>query len=165
MALSAEDKPAVQLEKSEAAPTPDTDDSVEEEAVVKSKFWVPIVKAVDEKRLITGLVLIPDTIDAHGDTMTAEVIEEAAHNFLAGYGKRTTMGLMHKDMNPPIDLVECWIAPMSIVIGTTPVPQGGWVITARVNSEAIWSKVKAGELTGFSIGGTAKVKNLMPKAA
>ena len=164
-AISADDKP-VQLVKSEDAPTPDpVDETVEEESVVKSKFWVPIAKANEEKRLITGLVLIPDTIDAHGDTMTAEVIEEAAHNFLAGYGKKTTMGLMHKDMNPPIDLVESWVAPISLVIGTTPVPQGGWLITARVNSDPIWSKVKAGELTGFSIGGTAKVKNLMPKVA
>jgi DNA adenine methylase len=162
-AFSAESRPEELVKQEVSAAAPEA--PVEEVSTVKSKFWVPIAKATEEKRLITGLVLIPNTIDAHGDTMSAEVIEQAAHDFLAAYNKQTTMGLMHKDFNPPIDLVESWVAPMSLVIGSTPVPQGGWVITVRVNDDGIWTKVKNGELTGFSIGGTAKVKNLMPKAA
>lgn len=167
--ISADAKPVhlVKAEASEDAPAPELPAAPEsaETPVVKTKLWVPIAKAQEEKRLITGLVLIPNTVDAHGDTMSAEVIEQAAHNFLASYNKQTTMGLMHKDFNPPLDLVESWVAPLSLVIGSTPVPQGGWVITVRVNDDAIWQKVKNGELTGFSIGGTAKVKNLQPKVA
>lgn len=126
----------------------------------KMARWLPIAKVSDEKQLVTGVVLIPDQVDAHGDIMSADVIEEAAHNFLAEYNTKTTMGLMHKDMNPPIDLVESYIAPMEMVLGTQVVKQGSWVITARVNDKTIWQKVKDGKLTGFSIGGKAKVQPL-----
>ena len=75
----------------------------------------------------------------------------------------TTMGLMHKNMSPPLDLVESWISPVSLTLGRTVAPTGSWVITVRVNDDEIWGKVKKGELTGFSIGGTAKIKNLTPE--
>lgn len=145
---------SAQDEAAETAP------EMEDSSILKSKRWVPIAKANDEKQLITGIVLMPDTVDAHGDIMSAEVIEEAAHNFLAEYNSKTTMGLMHKDMNPPIDLVESYIAPLDIVLGSTIVKTGSWVITARVNDKTIWQKVKDGKLTGFSIGGTAQVMQL-----
>lgn len=128
--------------------------------VLKSKWWVPITKLQEDQRLITGVVLIPDTVDAHGDTIPADVIEKAAHNFLAEYNSKTTMGLMHTDMNPPIDLVESYIAPIDLVLGSTSIKAGSWIITARVNDDVIWQKVKDGKLTGFSIGGKAKVQDL-----
>jgi hypothetical protein len=139
-------------------PEPDSVD------VLKSRWWVPISKLSKDKQLITGVVLVPDQVDAHGDIISAEVIEEAAHNFLAEYNSKTTMGLMHKDMSAPIDLVESYIVPMDMVLGTQTVKAGSWVITARVNDAAIWKKVKEGKLTGFSIGGTAKVQDLQTKA-
>jgi DNA adenine methylase len=182
--IPASEKPA-HIVKVSAAPAPDepakldgsgvdtedaeykAEDFVEDgdDETATEKRYVPIIKTVEEKRLITGIVLLPNVVDAHGDIIPADVIVRAAHDFLAAYNKKTTMGLMHKNMNPPIDLVESWIAPVALSIGTTVVPMGAWIITARVNSDPIWDKVKQGKLTGFSVGGVAKVKNLIPKVA
>lgn len=130
------------------------------------RLYVPILKVLDERHTITGVVLEPDTIDAHGDIIPALVILDAAEDFLADYNRATTMGLEHKDLNPPIDLVQSWIVPdLDIVINSVIVKAGSWVITARVNSKAIWDKIKQGKLTGFSIGGMAQVVNLQPQAA
>jgi DNA adenine methylase len=143
---------------------PDLTSIPEAADILKSKWWVPISKLSKDKQLITGVVLVPDQVDAHGDIIPAEVIEEAAHNFLAAYNSTTTMGLMHKDMSPPIDLVESYIAPMDMVLGSQTVKAGSWIITARVNDASIWKKVKEGKLTGFSIGGTAKVQDLQSES-
>lgn len=124
------------------------------------KRFIPIVKADSEKRHITGIVLVPELVDAHGDIYDADVIAEAAHDFLARYNDTSTLGLMHKDMKRDFDLLESWTAPSDLSIGTTIVKQGTWVITMRVNEDKIWNKVKKGEITGFSIGGKAKVEKL-----
>jgi len=42
----------------------------------------PILKADVEKRLVYSVIAEPDTVDAQGDVMSAETIEEMAHNFL-----------------------------------------------------------------------------------
>ncbi|MGB7545811.1 MAG: XkdF-like putative serine protease domain-containing protein [Methanothrix sp.] len=41
-----------------------------------------IVKADVERRLVYSVIAEPDTVDAQGDVMSAETIEEMAHNFL-----------------------------------------------------------------------------------
>jgi len=41
-----------------------------------------ILKADVERRLVYSVITEPDTVDAQGDVMSAETIEEMAHNFL-----------------------------------------------------------------------------------
>lgn len=48
-----------------------------------------IAKAEDEKKLVYGVVYEPDIADAHGDFMTAEEIQKAAHGFLKMPGRST----------------------------------------------------------------------------
>lgn len=138
---------------------------VVDEAVNKS-LYVPIVKANKERRTITGVVLEPDTIDAHGDIIPPDVILDAAEDFLANINVETTLGLMHKDMGPPLQLVQSFVVSDSdITINNVLVKKGSWVIVVRVLSDKIWQDIKDGKLTGFSIGGSAQVQNLKPEAA
>jgi DNA adenine methylase len=131
-----------------------------------AKLFVPIMKANKERRTITGVVLEPDTVDAQKDSIPADVILDAAEDFLANINVKTTMGLMHKDMNPPLELVQSFVVSDSdITINSVIVVKGSWVITVRVNSDDIWQQIKDGKLTGFSIGGKAKVQQLKPQAA
>lgn len=137
------------------------------ETVLKTKQYVRFLKLLDlddddedevvDEQLITGVVLIPEVVDAHGDIISAEVIKAAAHQFLAEYNSRTTIGIMHTDMDPPLELVESYLAPMDFVLGNQTIIKGSWVITVHVNDADIWQKVKDGKLTGFSIGGKAQV--------
>jgi hypothetical protein len=135
-----------------------------EEYSAAKALYVPIFKANVERQTITGVVLEPDTVDAHGDIIPEEVIVNAAEDFLANINVNTTMGLMHKDMSPPVELVQSFIVPdQDITINSTLVKKGSWVIVAKVHDANIWKQVKDGKLTGFSIGGTAKVKSIQPQ--
>ncbi len=46
------------------------------------KIRCPILKADVKRRLVYSVIAEPDTVDAQGDVMSAETIEEMAHNFL-----------------------------------------------------------------------------------
>lgn len=141
------------------------DEDEGEEALTKS-IYVPIIKAAKERKTITGVVLEPNTVDAHGDIIPEDVILDAAEDFLANINVQTTLGLMHKDFKQPLQLVQSFvISDSDVTINNVLVKKGSWVIVVRVLSDKIWQDIKDGKLTGFSIGGKAKVKNLTPQAA
>lgn len=137
-----------------------------QEETVNKRLFVPIQKINEEAQTITGVVLQPEIVDAQGDIISADVIKDAAHNYLSGYNQVTKLGLMHKDFKPQFELYESYIAPLDLVIGNKQVKAGAWIIVIHVLSSKIWKQVKDGKLTGFSIGGKAKVNKLpAPKAA
>jgi hypothetical protein len=119
---------------------------------------LPIQKIEREKRLVTGVVLEPDEVDAHGDWERRETIELTAHNFLARYNAATRLGFMHKIFGINVELVASWVTDKDDTINGKPVKAGSWLITVRVKDSALWSKIKRGLITGFSIGGIATVK-------
>jgi hypothetical protein len=141
---------------------PKVEDEVEKDD--ETKHFVPFAKA--DKHLVTGIVLQPEVTDAHRDIISAEVIEKAAHNFLAKFGKQTKVGLQHSSFKTNEDrfsLVESWIAPMDMTIGSMVVKTGSWIMTWKVHDKKLWQSVKDGKITGFSIGGMARAKKLTPK--
>jgi len=146
-------KPRKQPASESAAPAEDTE----------SKLYIPIAKANAEEQTVTGVVLQPEVTDAQGDIYSADVIRKAAHKFLSNYNKATKLGLQHKNFKKQFDLVECYTAPQSLIINGKTIKEGSWIMTVKVLSAAIWKKVKKGEITGFSIGGKAKVRKLTPQ--
>lgn len=143
-----------------------TEEDKQGDAESVTKFYVPIAKvSVTEERTITGVVLQPEVVDAQGDIMDAAVIRKAAHAFLAGYNTRTKPGLMHKDFKPRFEIVESYLAPQELSINGKLVAEGSWVMTMKVLDDKVWDQIKKGKLTGFSIGGKARVQKLAPKAA
>lgn len=106
-----------------------------------------------EQRLVLGIVLEPETVDSQGDVYSAEEIANAAHGWMEHY---QTMGLMHEEAAPGVLPVESYLCPVDCEIGGQPVKAGTWLLCVHVIDDAIWAKVKAGELTGFSIGGYAQ---------
>lgn len=141
-----------------------------------------------EEQTVLGIVLQPDEADAQKDIYGREVVRHAAENFLANYGltgvskstvtvgagerglgsdrtsdegvEKTNLGFMHKDMNPPISLLQSYVAPCDLIIAGVRVVEGTWVMKVRINSKKLWEGVKTGKYTGFSIGGVAKVRRL-----
>lgn len=107
----------------------------------------------EDERLVTGIVLEPETVDSQKDIYSADEVKQAALAFMEEF---QNMGLMHKKlMNDKIKLVESFIAREDFVEGGQPVSKGTWLITVKILDEALWQKVKGGKLTGFSIGGSA----------
>lgn len=153
---------------------PKKDKKKEEKPKRKSfKASYEIITKNEEKRLITGPVLVPDNIDLQDDIVSADEIEKAAHGymiklayrdepeFLKDLGFRNVdkageRGFQHMDFSRKMAVVETFIAPVDMVINGREITKGTWVMTMKVFDDEVWNLVKAGKITGFSIGGHSK---------
>lgn len=95
-----------------------------------------------------GEVLVPHETDAQGDRLDERTIERAAHGFLH---QSRTVGAQHRLFKGVGEVVESFIARP----GDPDFTPGAWVLAVRCTPET-WSRIQAGELTGFSIGGRAR---------
>lgn len=107
----------------------------------------------DEQKLVYGIVYEPDVPDAHGDFMTAEEIEKAAHGFLA---EAREIDINHSFEGGTGVVVESYVAPDEFMIGSKQIAKGSWVLVTRASDE-VWEQIKAGIITGYSMAGTADV--------
>jgi len=123
-------------------------------------YYIPLLKAVDEAQEVTGIVLQPGVVDAQGDIISEEVILKAAQKFLAQYNKSTELGEQHKVFKQQFDLLQSYVAPTDMAINGKAIKKGTWLVVVKVKNSKDWQKVKEGKITGFSVGGTAKVKQL-----
>jgi DNA adenine methylase len=60
-----------------------------------------------------------------------------------------------------VKILESYVAPAAFALDGTQVRKGTWLLAVRVLDDALWGQIKAGELSGFSIGGSA-VRNPDP---
>jgi uracil-DNA glycosylase family 4 len=118
---------------------------------IDKEIFCDIIKADNEKQIVEGIVLEPDTLDTQGDTITADEIEKAAHRFLV---KSRVVGDSHKKV-AGAEVVESYIVPDDIQLGNQKVKKGSWVIGVHVTDDKLWDAIKNGEYTGFSVGGFA----------
>lgn len=115
------------------------------------------IAAENEERYVLGIVLEPlkemGTADVQADTYSAANVRKACHLFMEDFGN---MGLQHQIyVNDSVKVLENWIATDDTVIGGQSVVKGTWLMAVRVTDDKLWSAIKAGTLTGFSIGGRA----------
>lgn len=119
-----------------------------------------ITKADDEQMLVYGIVYAPDEIDAHGDFMTAAEIEKAAHQFLKDARNVDTQ---HDFESGAGEVVESYVTPTDIQIGTELIKQGTWVLVTKATEE-VWESIQKGEITGYSMAGTAETREVEKQA-
>jgi len=119
---------------------------------------IAIRKFDEEKGIIYGVVYAPSEIDAHGDTMYAEDIEDAAHDFLEK-GKTNRVDKQHDE-----DPDEGFVVESFILKGEHPEfpedPEGTWCVAIKVANEDTRESIKNGEITGLSLGGFAEMEDL-----
>ena len=110
-----------------------------------------IIKADDEQRLVTSIVYEPFVKDAQDDFMTPPEIQKAAHYFMMhGQG----VDVQHDYKKADANVVESWVTKNDEVIEGQQIKKGTWLATTKVNDDALWSAIKKGIITGFSMGGT-----------
>lgn len=118
--------------------------------------WLAKAKEIDwlnKKRVVVGVVLVPDEKDLQNDVISAEEIEKAAHQFLMDHG---IIGLMHEDFPSGVaSVVESYVAPHDLTLNGESVSKGSWVIAVKIFDDDVLNKVYSGEYAGFSIGGVA----------
>lgn len=114
----------------------------------KDIFCEFLTKQEDQK-LVYGVVLEPNTLDAHDDFISAAAIEEAAHEFML---KSQTIGKGHKNA-AKAKIVQSFIAPSTFTLQGETVKKGSWVIVTKVLDDILWKQIINGEFTGYSVGG------------
>lgn len=118
--------------------------------------FVTLSKTVEEKQLAFGVVYAPDEIDTHGDFMTAEDIEKMAYAFMTS-GNVNKIDTQHDLIENGSRVVESFIARA----GDIEFPEGAWVMGVHIPDGEIWKSIKNGDLTGFSMYGTAKKREVL----
>ncbi|MEO1338058.1 MAG: XkdF-like putative serine protease domain-containing protein, partial [Myxococcota bacterium] len=117
---------------------------------------IPLIKNTNpaDERFVLGVILEPEIVDAQGDIYSAEEVRQAAHRFMEDFGE---LGLMHQlRLNHQAKIIESYIAPTDLVFPNTTIRKGTWLLAVRIVDDDLWHRVKTGELTGFSIGGSAR---------
>lgn len=114
-----------------------------------SENKIPIAKAQNEE-LMQGLyvVLEPDVVDAHGDTISADEIRKSCHNFNNSLAKANLFHLVNTDS---FSVVESFVAPVAMELNGQILKAGTWLVNLQF-SEALWEDVKADKFSGVSIG-------------
>lgn len=124
-----------------------------EEAVDVVRKNRPFCKVDEEKRIVTGPVLVPFAVDLQGDFEFPEDIEKAAHGFLED---ARTIGEMHRKFGNIGVPVESWILREDLFVDNGTqfkiYPRGTWMMSVKVVKDEVWKDVKDGKLRGFSIG-------------
>jgi hypothetical protein len=118
----------------------------------------------EEKRLVTGPLMIPDSMIFRRDekfgeyyvTYTAETIKKIAEKFMQNQ-YISNVNTEHKTPIKDVFMIESFItdADRGIVTpkGFEDCPEGTWFGTYKVNNEDVWNQVKDGTFKGFSVEG------------
>ena len=127
-------------------------DEVKRISSTKRQMRVIAHKQEEDERTALGIVLEPEVVDSQNDIYSEAEIRKTAFMFMERY---QNFGLMHKQMRKDILPLESYLAPVDFEIDGQKVKKGTWLLRVRVLDDGIWSGVKSGKFTGFSIGGDA----------
>ena len=117
-----------------------------------------ILKALNEElQEFTAPVLVPNTVDYHGDQASPEEIRKACRNFNANCLQANVQHMLQVSDNT-MKFVESYVTPAPMMVksreGVEDIvyPKGTWLITAHVKSKSLWQDVREGKYTGLSVG-------------
>lgn len=119
----------------------------------------------EEQHIVTGPAMIPESLIYRNDTngeyyvvFGVETINQIAHKFFQK-GYQANINIMHKQDDIVTDSVfyESWLVDREKgkmpLKGFEDLPDGTWFLTAKINNEDTWQKIKSGEYKGFSVEG------------
>jgi len=118
----------------------------------KKEVKLFVNKEDEEQQLVYGIVYEPDVEDSHGDFMKAEEIEKAAHGFMKD---ARNIDKQHDFESGVGEVVESYIAPADFELGGETIKKGSWVLVTKASDE-VWEEIKKGDITGYSMAGTAE---------
>lgn len=143
-------------------------------ALAKGHMYHGILKADMDRGLVTGPILIPENFDLQEDIVSAFEIEKSIHNYMIklafqndvefldslGLNSESKRGFQHIEFNRKIAFVEMFLVNDDrggMIMNGIEVVNGTAIGTAKIFDEEVKNLVRAGRITGFSIGGRSKV--------
>lgn len=114
----------------------------------------------DEKHMLYGAVLIPNfpiyryqSGEEFYITFPTQTIEKLAHSYLQN-DNIYSFTKDHNSIADGVSVVESWIKcsknDKSVDLGLD-VPDGTWLIGAKIENEELWESIKQGDVKGFSV--------------
>ena len=143
-------------------------------ALAKGHLYYSILKADMDKGLVTGPILIPENFDLQKDIVSAFEIEKSIHNYMIklafqndpefleslGLNTDSKRGFQHIEFNRKIAFVEMFLVNDDrggMIMNGKEIVNGTAMGTAKVFDDEIKNLIRAGRITGFSIGGRSRV--------
>jgi len=116
-----------------------------------------IAKVDEDRRLVFGWAYVAvdksgtAVVDHSGDVMDVDSLEDVVYDYVV---ESREGNVMHAG-EPVSTLVESvMLTPEKLQkMGIADAPQAAWWVGFRVNDDAVWQRVKSGELAAFSIEG------------
>ena len=115
-----------------------------------------IIKTDDERMVAYGIVYAPDQEDAHGDTASADTIRKACYEFMRE-GRLKNIDTEHSFTTESAYVCECWLVRKGDELFPSE-PEGAWAVGIRIGDPDLWKQLKAGDLTGISLAGIARME-------
>lgn len=114
----------------------------------------------NDKQIITGVAIRADYPIYRNEggeefytVFDADIIEKLVHKFMRE-SRNSLVNINHEDDAKGIYLFESFIMKekhKEIYPEFKDINPGSWIVSYKVDDKAVWEKIKAGELNGFSI--------------
>lgn len=131
-------------------------------SVKKVEIQGQVLKADNEQRMVWGWASVitengVPVVDNQGDVIKSETMMKAATEFMlsARVTKEMHMGRKVGEFIHSLPLTKDIADALGIKSD-----KEGWIVACKVYDDAVWDKVKSGELKAFSIGGRTKRKKI-----
>ena len=121
-----------------------------EAPVVGEEYHASIFKADEERRLVYGVIAESGMVDAQGDVMSAQTIEDMAHDFMIRFRRFDERHSWRQISAMP---VESWVFREDVTLFGQLIKAVSWVIGVKISDDGAWQKVRSGDYRAFSIGG------------
>lgn len=127
-----------------------------------SQQWkreITIKSRNEMKQIVIGELYVPydqknpESIDTQGHACTAEEIEKAAYRFMEDMNLKK-VDMQHNFVPGFGCVVESYIAKQ----GDPMFVPGSWIVGVKITDDQVWSKIMKGEITGFSLAGSARLE-------
>lgn len=147
--------------------------AIMEDFICLSKDTEIKFKVNEEKRIVSGPVLIPEQPiyrrNAEGKEFyvkfDAETIKGFAEKFFKDH-RNTEGNVQHEISVNGVNFFESYllnkergIAPIEF----SDLPDGTWMASAKIENDELWALIKDGTLRGFSVGIISSLKEVKPK--
>lgn len=125
----------------------------------------------EEQRLVKAPALIPDQYDLQDEILGKRLVRKVAHDFLLklnfqndeeflknlGLSSRADRGFMHSDFARKLAVVESYVTENDMTENGRFIKKGTWIVVMKIFDDETWGLIKAGKITGFSIGGHGRL--------
>lgn len=114
---------------------------------------LPIRKLDEDQKMVFCIVYSPDETDTQGDYASADVIKEAAYNFMR-CARTNNVDKQHDFIPDEGFVAESWLVKENDTVFPEELP-GSWAVGIKVENDETWQLIKSGEITGLSLAGLA----------